>query len=169
MKDSVVQALGKKQITCIVSDEVSRQLLLSKAKLIITSTENLTVIEQAFQVAKTKMPIICIGTSEESLSSGLVSLDDLVKDDLADTSILKEVKISHEDVCFLPYSSGTTGLPKGVEITHRNIVANCVQQTDERIKQYTETTSKLFNLTNPKYISWMCSVPSTYRRDALVK
>lgn len=31
------------------------------------------------------------------------------------------------DVVALPYSSGTTGIPKGVQITHRNIVANLVQ------------------------------------------
>ncbi len=32
-----------------------------------------------------------------------------------------------EDVAALPYSSGTTGLPKGVMLTHRNLVANLVQ------------------------------------------
>ena len=32
-----------------------------------------------------------------------------------------------EDVVALPYSSGTTGLPKGVMLTHRNIVANTLQ------------------------------------------
>ena len=32
-----------------------------------------------------------------------------------------------EDVVALPYSSGTTGLPKGVQLTHRNLVANLVQ------------------------------------------
>ncbi len=32
-----------------------------------------------------------------------------------------------EDVVVLPYSSGTTGLPKGVMLTHRNLVANVVQ------------------------------------------
>ncbi|MCP4358721.1 MAG: 4-coumarate--CoA ligase family protein [Chloroflexi bacterium] len=32
-----------------------------------------------------------------------------------------------EDVVVLPYSSGTTGLPKGVMLTHHNIVANMVQ------------------------------------------
>jgi acyl-CoA synthetase (AMP-forming)/AMP-acid ligase II len=32
-----------------------------------------------------------------------------------------------EDVAVLPYSSGTTGVAKGVMLTHRNIVANIVQ------------------------------------------
>ncbi len=33
----------------------------------------------------------------------------------------------HEDVVVLPYSSGTTGLPKGVMLTHYNLVANMAQ------------------------------------------
>ena len=32
-----------------------------------------------------------------------------------------------EDVATLPFSSGTTGLPKGVMLTHRNIVSNITQ------------------------------------------
>src|SRR5512134_1069847 len=34
-----------------------------------------------------------------------------------------------EDLVALPYSSGTTGLPKGVMLTHRNLVANLCQGT----------------------------------------
>jgi acyl-CoA synthetase (AMP-forming)/AMP-acid ligase II len=37
---------------------------------------------------------------------------------------------SADTVAALPYSSGTTGLPKGVMLTHRNLVANLLQVED---------------------------------------
>src|SRR3954464_4898181 len=40
-----------------------------------------------------------------------------------------QVSIAPEDLVALPYSSGTTGLPKGVMLTHRNLVAQ-IQQVD---------------------------------------
>jgi acyl-CoA synthetase (AMP-forming)/AMP-acid ligase II len=41
-----------------------------------------------------------------------------------------------EDLVVLPYSSGTTGLPKGVMLTHRNLVANLCQM--EGLDYFTE-------------------------------
>jgi acyl-CoA synthetase (AMP-forming)/AMP-acid ligase II len=41
-----------------------------------------------------------------------------------------EVAVDPEDLAVLPYSSGTTGLMKGVMLTHRNLVANIEQAWD---------------------------------------
>lgn len=43
----------------------------------------------------------------------------------------------HEDLAVLPYSSGTTGLPKGVELTHYNVVANGEQMTGIEPRDFT--------------------------------
>jgi acyl-CoA synthetase (AMP-forming)/AMP-acid ligase II len=37
------------------------------------------------------------------------------------------LSISPNDVCLIQYTGGTTGTPKGVELTHRNIIANLTQ------------------------------------------
>jgi long-chain acyl-CoA synthetase len=40
---------------------------------------------------------------------------------------LKPVELGHDDVAFLQYTGGTTGLSKGATLTHRNIIANILQ------------------------------------------
>lgn len=42
-------------------------------------------------------------------------------------SDLKKYDTKPDDLVFLPYSSGTTGLPKGVMLSHANITGNCEQ------------------------------------------
>ena len=37
------------------------------------------------------------------------------------------VKVVPEDNCLIQYTGGTTGLPKGTELTHRNLIANVTQ------------------------------------------
>jgi long-chain acyl-CoA synthetase len=40
---------------------------------------------------------------------------------------LKQVDVGHDDVAFLQYTGGTTGVSKGATLTHRNIIANMLQ------------------------------------------
>lgn len=44
-----------------------------------------------------------------------------------DFSLLRPHNRHPDDVTFLPFSSGTTGLPKGVMLSHNNIGVNCEQ------------------------------------------
>jgi long-chain acyl-CoA synthetase len=40
---------------------------------------------------------------------------------------LEPVKLGHDDIAFLQYTGGTTGVSKGAVLTHRNMVANVLQ------------------------------------------
>nr|XP_049462950.1 uncharacterized protein LOC120951659 [Anopheles coluzzii] len=107
------------------AEEISRQLVDSDAKVLIGLASNYAVLREAAQQAKRDIPIVCIRcTNDESLPAGAIDFAELSNPKGIHYSELRQHDRTADDIVFLPYSSGTTGMPKGVELTHLNIVSN---------------------------------------------
>ncbi|KAG5864245.1 putative 4-coumarate--CoA ligase 3, partial [Gonioctena quinquepunctata] len=125
--------------------EVSRQLLDSSAKAIIIQSKSYNHIKAALNLMKKEMPIIVIKEKQaDSLPQGTISFDEFAESTI-DIPDLEPGKAN--DLVFLPYSSGTTGLPKGVELTHYNIVSNILQGTHDDFNYSQEPTDRYQDVT----------------------
>lgn len=116
---------------------------MSDAKIIVTLPEIVPVVREALKIAKLNIPVIVVKANKSATPEGTALFNELSEDLHVDKSCLKEVRRSINDICFLPYSSGTTGLPKGVELSHRNIIANLEQVNEPLIRCHNDTTGKL--------------------------
>src|SRR5690606_4495318 len=63
---------------------------------------------------------------------------------------LQPVDVGHDDIAFLQYTGGTTGVAKGAMLTHRNIIAN-LQQAHAWIGPYVNEGSETIITALPLY------------------
>jgi len=118
-----------------VARELAYQLKDSDAKFLICADESLELgIEAAESLGMGKDRIFCFddqlfeGTGSSRL--GVKNWASLMQTkEVGEKFRWYEPEDSKEAVCCLNYSSGTTGVPKGVMITHYNYVANATQFT----------------------------------------
>ena len=99
------------------SGEVHHQLVDSGATRLVTIPMFLETATAAIADTAVK-EVYVIGEADGYPS--IASLDG--------APLAEQVPVDLDDVVVLPYSSGTTGLAKGVMLTHRNLVAN-IEQT----------------------------------------
>lgn len=63
---------------------------------------------------------------------------------------LKPVDVGHDDIAYLQYTGGTTGVAKGAVLTHRNIIAN-LQQAHAWIGPYVSEKGEIIITALPLY------------------
>jgi len=102
------------------AEELAAQLKSSGARLVVTAPQ---LAGKACAAAAAAGVTEVIAWAE---APGCTAFEEFLAGGAAAAPVGGDIDPSR-DVVALPYSSGTTGLPKGVMLTHRNLVANLAQ------------------------------------------
>ncbi|PKA55735.1 putative 4-coumarate--CoA ligase 2 [Apostasia shenzhenica] len=106
--------------------EIYKQFKASGAKLVVTQSlyvDKLRNYTHEFPEFGPELTIITVDEPPEGCSPFSVLYAD-------EEDKVPAVPIDPDDAVALPFSSGTTGLPKGVVLTHRSLITNIAQQVD---------------------------------------
>ncbi len=101
--------LSGRELTFIIND--------CKPKLIFAGKSYLPIIEKIKSDLDCEQ-VVCIDDS----TTGFMNYEDVINDA---TDSEPSVNIEEEDIAIVGYTGGTTGLPKGVLLTNRNIISSC--------------------------------------------
>ena len=121
----------------LTEDELAKQLVDSGARLLVTVPE---LLDKATAAARSSRVEEIFVYGEAAGATPFTSLVQPGGDP-------PEIAIDPtDDLIALPYSSGTTGLHKGVMLTHRNLVANICQSTHvgafaKTLEEYSQETA----------------------------
>jgi long-chain acyl-CoA synthetase len=125
--------------------ELQHQLIDSGAEAIVVLENFATTVEQV--VAKTRVKHVIVAAMGDLMGlkgmlvnfavrnvkkmvpayslPGAIQFKKMLAEGARQT--LRPVKLGHEDIAFLQYTGGTTGVSKGAVLLHRNVIANVLQ------------------------------------------
>ena len=103
--------------------EVAYQVNDSEAKVLITHETLYPVVREARSDMPELKTVIVVGATP---AEDTLSFDDLIRKSSPKRPPPVDLDL-REDLVALPYSSGTTGLPKGTMLTQSNLVTNHIQ------------------------------------------
>ncbi len=104
--------------------EVAYQLSNSEAVVVLVQQELLPLVQAVCTETPALEHVVVVGSGQYVPRAGTLLFSHLLR---THPPAPPTIEPGWEDVVALPYSSGTTGLPKGVMLSHKNLVCNAVQ------------------------------------------
>lgn len=126
------------------SVEITHQLSLTKPKVVITINECYNTITNALSKINHTAKIVIVDKPDVAILEGTTRFSDVAESGPIDLGMLNKIEMKHSDIAFIPFSSGTTGLPKGVEISNYNIMAALDIMQNKRVSLPITATGKYF-------------------------
>lgn len=117
MASSMLGAVATTANPFYTAAEITKQLAASKAKLVVTLSAHVHKLDQ-------QQGLKVVTVDEPAADENCMSFRE------GEESEVAEVEISAEDAVALPFSSGTTGLAKGVVLTHKSLVTGVAQNME---------------------------------------
>ena len=123
--DTAAMSLGAAPFSLyqtLAPEQIAYQLSDSGAKVVVTEAPFLDRVLAAVETVEGVEHVIVVDPVEGT--KGIVAFDDVLSSE-GDRDAIAESRaaVAPEDLLTLIYTSGTTGPPKGVQITHRNIMS----------------------------------------------
>lgn len=118
---------------------MKRQFENAGVKMIITIPQLLEVATTVGKDLSGYKTTICVG-GEDDLGNNIHGFQSLLMAN-HDADL---TGLNPRETAILPYSSGTTGLPKGVMLSHYNLVANLIQVRHTAFIEELHTGKKWF-------------------------
>lgn len=110
------------------ASELAHQIADTGSKSIVVHSAALKATQQAcLQLGLTDVKLVGIGSCKQDIK--LATPMSSVRICGAANPNLRRPDVHTDDLAFLVYSSGTTGKPKGVMLSHYNIISNILQMT----------------------------------------
>ncbi|KAJ0175986.1 hypothetical protein K1T71_008160 [Dendrolimus kikuchii] len=104
--------------------EITHQINLTEPKVIVTLPECYDNVRKGMQNAKNNSKIVLIDDPSQPVPNGVIRYSEIAEKGEVDFALLDKIEKKDDDVACIPFSSGTTGFPKGVEITYKNLKAS---------------------------------------------